>query len=145
MRTLGIDPGAKNIGVAISDSSGTIANPMRVVKHISRQVDAASIAEIAVGNDVNKIVIGQSLDQEGRPTFSGRQASRLAAALRKNLDVDIILWDESGSTQKASSAQRKLNTGREKKNKHVDEIAAVVILQSYLDSINDLPPSTKNP
>ena len=138
MRYLGIDPGEKNIGVAISDPSGTIANPMTVVKHVSRQVDATAITIIVEENDVNKVVIGQSLNQEGKPTFSGRKASRLAAALVKSLDIDVILWDEYDSTQKASFAQRKLRTRRQRKNTHVDEIAAVVILQSYLDTINDL-------
>jgi len=140
MRYLGIDPGEKNIGVAISDPTGTIANPMTVVKHVSRQVDAAAIAVIVEENNVNKIVIGQSLNQERKPTFSGRKASRLAAEIRKSHDIEVLLWDEYDSTQKANLAQRKLRSRRQRKNTHVDEIAAVVILQSYLDTINDLQP-----
>jgi len=79
MRILAIDPGEKNLGIALSDPSGTIANPLRVLKHVSRAIDAASIAQIAVEYQAGLIVVGQALDDEGRSTPQSRRAFRLAA------------------------------------------------------------------
>ena len=81
MRILGIDPGDKNIGVALSDPSGSIANPLTVVQHVSRLIDAATIAELAHKNHVGKIIVGQSFDVDGKPNFQGRKAARFAAAM----------------------------------------------------------------
>jgi len=135
MRILCIDPGEKNIGVAISDPTGTIANPLLVHRHISRVVDAAAISQIAVENSVGLIVVGQALDSEGRPTFSGRRATRLAAALRFQTEIPVILWDESNSTRSAQRSQIELGIPRRKRRGHLDELAATVILQSYLDTL----------
>jgi putative Holliday junction resolvase len=134
MRILGIDPGDKNIGVAISDPSGTIASPLRVFQHISRLIDAATISEIARENNVNKIVVGQSFDMEGKPNFQGRKAARLAAAIRTQTNIAVELWDESFSTQNARNARIALGSTRSKRRGHLDELAATVILQTYLDN-----------
>jgi len=135
MRVLGIDPGAKRLGLAISDLSGTIANPLTVIGHISRPVDAAAIAAIAVENQAGLIVVGQSLDEEGQPTQEGRRASRLAAAIRGQTSLPVVLWDEADSTQSALAARRALGSSRRKRGGHLDELAATVILQSFLDAL----------
>lgn len=133
MRILGIDPGDKNIGVALSDPSGTIANPLTVVQHISRPINAATIAELARENSVGKIIVGQSLDLDGKPSFQGRKAARLAAAIRTQTDIPVELWDEAYSTQEARTARIQMGSTRAKRRGHLDELAATVILQSYLD------------
>lgn len=133
MRILGIDPGEKRIGVAVSDPTGTIANPLTVIKHVSRPVDAAAIAAVAAENQVGLIVVGQSLDENGEPTFEGRQAARLAAAIRSQCDLPVELWDEGFSTQKALAARIALGSPRKKRRGHLDDLAATVILQGYLD------------
>jgi len=135
MRVLGIDPGAKRLGLAISDLSGTIANPLTVIGHISRPVDAAAIAAIAVENQAGLIVVGQSLDEEGQPTQEGRRAFRLAAAIRGQTSLPVVLWDEADSTQSALAARRALGSSRRKRSGHLDELAATVILQSFLDAL----------
>ena len=141
MRILGIDPGDKNIGVALSDPSGTIANPLTVLHHVSRLIDAAAIAELARENYAGKIIIGQSFDLDGKPNFQGRKAARLAAAVRTQTSLPIELWDEAYSTQVARSARITLRSPRSKRKGHLDELAATVILQSYLDS----KPSVEDP
>ena len=133
-RILAIDPGEKRIGIAISDPTGTIANPLTVLKHVSRPIDAASIAQLAQEHGVVRIIVGQSLDVDGNPTVSGRQAARLAAAIRGQTDLPVELWDESGSTQEARAARIVLGSPRRKRGGHLDELAATVILQSYLDA-----------
>ncbi len=135
MRILGIDPGDKNIGVALSDPTGTIANPLTVVLHVSRPINAAAIAGLARENGVEKIVVGQSLDLDGKPSFQGRKALRLAAAIRTQTEIPVELWDEAYSTQEAKAARIQMGTTRAKRRGHLDELAATVILQSYLDNL----------
>jgi len=136
MRILAVDPGERNLGLALSDPTGTIANPLTVLKHISRPVDAASIAQMAQEHDAGCIVVGQALGSDGETTPQSRRARRLAAAIRAQTDTRVVLWDESGSTQTARSARLAMSVPRRKRRGHLDELAATVILQSYLDSIN---------
>lgn len=134
MRILAVDPGSKNIGLALSDPTGTIANPLTIVKHVSRSEDAARIIQLAVEHQAELIIVGQALDDEGIPNFEGRKAARLAAALRAQTDLQVILWDESFSTLTAQSARRELGAPKRKRRGHIDDLAATVILQSYLDA-----------
>ena len=134
MRILGVDPGEKNIGIALSDPTGTIANPFTVVKHVSRPIDAAMIAQLATDNQVGRIIVGQAFDLDGKPNYSGRRAARLAAAIRTQTDLPVELWDESYSTQEARSARIAIGSNRRKRGGHLDELAATVILQSYLNA-----------
>ncbi len=105
MQVLAVDPGEKRLGIAISDPSGTIANPLTVLKHVSRPVDAASIAQIAEENQVGQIVVGQALDTENQPTLQSRRAAHLAEAIRQQTSLPVVLWDETGSTQAARAAR----------------------------------------
>jgi putative Holliday junction resolvase len=139
MRILAVDPGEKRLGIALSDPTGSIANPLTVIRHVSRAVDAAVIAQLASEHEAGKIVIGQALDIEGRPSFEGRRAGRLANVLRTQTDLPVELWDESGSTQAARAARMAMGVKRSKRRGHLDDLAATYILQSYLDAHN--PPS----
>ncbi len=134
MRILAVDPGEKNIGIAISDPTGTIANPLTAVKHVSRSIDAATIAQIAEENNVVQIVVGNALDIDNRPTVQSRRAVRLAAQIRSQTDITVVLWDESGSTQAARNARIALGVPRRKRRGHLDDLAATYLLQTYLDA-----------
>ena len=134
MKILAIDPGEKNIGLAISDELGISANPLTIIKHIQREVDAEKIASVAAEKDVQLIIVGQSFNDEGKPTFEGRRSARFARALRKKTDIPIKLWDESYSTQDARQSHIKMGVSRKKRRGHLDDVAAAVILQSYLNS-----------
>jgi putative Holliday junction resolvase len=134
MRILAVDHGEKRIGLALSDPTGTIANPLDVVHHVSRAVDAAQVATIAAENEAGLIVIGQSFDEDGQPNLAGRRAARFASALREQTDLPVKLWDESFSTQTARAARIRMGVSRNHRGGHLDEIAATVILQSYLDA-----------
>jgi putative Holliday junction resolvase len=134
MRILSIDHGEKRIGVALSDPTGTIASPLKVIEHVSRAIDAAQVADLAVQNDVTLIVVGQSFDEDGNPNPAGRRAARFADELKNQTNIPIQLWDESFSTQDARSARIQLGGSRKKRAGHHDAFAAVVILQSYLEA-----------
>lgn len=142
MRILAIDHGEKRIGLALSDPTATIASPFRVIEHVSRLMDAAQVANLAQENEVGLIVIGQSFDEEGQPNLAGRRAAKFAQALREQTSIPIVLWDESFSTQDARAARIQLGVSRKKRGGHQDSFAAVVILQSYLES--NRPRSTES-
>jgi putative Holliday junction resolvase len=133
-RILGIDPGERKIGVAVSDISGTIATPYLVVKHESREKDANKILEIAKSQEAGLIIIGAAFGSEGEETPISRKATRLAEAIRAKKVMKVILWDESGSTQKARETRLLAGSGRKKRRGHQDEIAAAIILQDFLDN-----------
>lgn len=137
MRIMAIDPGDKNIGVALSDPTNTIASPHTVIKHISRPLDAARIAELALENQVELIIVGQSVDEDGCPSPQGRKAAKLAAAIRNQTTISVTLWDESFSTQSARNAVIAMNIPKKKRRGHLDSLAAAEILQSYLDELHD--------
>lgn len=135
MRILAVDPGDKNIGVALSDPDGVIASPLTVIKHISRPLDAARIAALAIENQVELVIVGQSLNDDGLPSPQGKKAARLAAAIRDQTALPVKLWDESFSTQSAHAALIAMNVPKKKRRGHLDNLAATVILQSYLDTM----------
>jgi len=133
-RTLGVDPGDKRIGLAISDLSGTIANPLMVISHEKRETDAKEIVSVAEKHDVQLIVVGVAMDEEGELSPSGRKGKRLADMIQSLSSIKVVLWDESGSTNKAIDARIHMGVKRKQRKGHMDELAATIILQDYLNS-----------
>jgi putative Holliday junction resolvase len=134
MRILAIDHGSKHIGIAISDPTGTIANPLKVLDHVARNVDAAAVANLANTNNAALIVIGQSIDDDGQPTFEGRRTIRFAEALKILTNLKVVFWDESFTTQEARAARIAMGVSRKNRQGHLDSLAATYLLQSYLDA-----------
>ena len=134
MRILAVDPGEKHIGIAISDPTGTIATPHSILKHVARMLDAAAIANLAAQNQVELIVVGRSLDENGDPTPQSRRADRFIEAIKQQSDLSVIPWDESFTTRESRQARIDMRTPRQKRRGHLDDHAAAIILQSYLDS-----------
>jgi len=134
MSILAIDHGEKRIGIALSDPTGTIASPLTVIKHVSRLMDAAQVANLASEHGAELIVIGQSFDEEGNPNLAGRRAARFAETLKEQTQIPVVLWDESFSTQDARAARIELGVSRKRRAGHHDAFAAVMILQSYIES-----------
>jgi len=134
MRILAIDHGEKRIGLALSDETATIASPLKVIEHVSRAIDAAQVADLAMQNNAALIVVGQSFDEDGNPNPAGRRAGRFADELKNQTNIPIELWDESFSTQDARVTRIQLGVSRKKRAGHHDALAAVVILQSYLEA-----------
>ncbi len=134
MKVLGVDHGERRIGLAISDVTGTIAGPLSVLKHVSRAVDAAQVAALASEHQAELIVVGESFDEEGRANTAGRRVERFAEALKLQTTLPIVLWDESMSTSDARDFRIEMGAPRKRRRGHLDEAAAAVILQSYLDA-----------
>ena len=125
VRILAVDHGEKRIGLALSDPTATIASPLTVIAHVSRALDAAQVAALATEHDASLILVGQSFDEAGHPNAAGRSAARFAEALRLQTNL---------STQDARASRIKLGVSRKKRAGHHDALAAVVILQSYLEA-----------
>jgi putative holliday junction resolvase len=136
MRILAVDPGDKNIGLALSDPTGMIASPLVVIKHVSRSLDAARIAALASENQAELIIVGQALNDEGLPSPQGKKAARLATAIRNQTTIPVKLWDESFSTQSARSTLIEMNVPKKKRRGHLDNLAAAAMLQSFLDALH---------
>jgi len=105
-----------------------------VIRHVSRLMDAAQVASLAAENEAALIVIGQSYDEEGKPNLAGRRAAKFAEALKEQTQIPVVLWDESFSTQDARATRIEMGVSRRKRAGHMDELAAVMILKSYLDA-----------
>ena len=136
-RVLGVDPGEKRIGLSISDPTQTIASPLAVVEHQSRTEDAIKIISTAVEQGAVLIILGHPDDFDEEPSFQGRKSIRLRDELALQGNIPVQLWSEYGSTQEAQSARRKMGVPRAKRSGHLDDLAATVILQSYLNSQMD--------
>jgi putative Holliday junction resolvase len=133
-RILAVDPGSKNIGIAISDPTSTIARPLQVVKHVSMLLDAAQIVQIATENEAKEIIVGLPTGGSGELISQSRHSQKLAEVIRSQSEISVILWDENNSTQIARRSLIDLNISVSKRSGHQDALAAAVILQSYLDA-----------
>lgn len=136
-RILAVDSGSERIGLAISDETGTIANPLTVIKHIKRELDAEKITSIANEYSVKTIIVGQSFSADGTPNPSGRKSARLAEVIQKMIEIPVLLWDEFETTKIAQKAMREMKTKKKRYQSHADDLAATVLLQSYLDAQSD--------
>jgi putative Holliday junction resolvase len=126
MRVLAVDPGDVRIGLALSDPTGLIARPLRVIHHTARAEDAEVILQIAHEHDVGRIVVGLALDQDGEVGPQARKSLRLIECLRSVGTLPIEPWDESGSTQAAHRGNLR--------DPMLDARAAAVLLQEYLNA-----------
>lgn len=133
-RVLGVDVGEKRIGIALSDPTGTIATPYKVIQHINRLIDTASIAQIASDFQVVKIVVGIPRNEANSESPHIRHIQKFTTALKTQTSIPIITWDESFSTNNAQEARRIMGVSKKDRSGHLDDLAAAIILQTYLES-----------
>ena len=134
MRVLAVDHGARRIGVAISDLTATLARPLTIIAHESRARDAERVLKLAREHQIQVIVVGESLDEQGEPNAAGRRARLFAEALRASAELRVVMWDESLSTQDARRLRIAGGASKKRRGARIDAAAAAVILQSYLES-----------
>lgn len=135
VRALGIDPGTKRIGLAVSDLSGTVASPLAVLQRSrSRRHDLGEIARIAREEEVEVIVFGLPLNMDGSRGTSARAAAAEAGRLATVVDVPIEMHDERLTTVTADRNMIEAGLRAPERRKIVDKVAAAVMLQSWLDA-----------
>jgi putative Holliday junction resolvase len=140
LKIMAVDHGQKNIGLALSDETGILARPFAIIAHISKVLDAAQVADQAVSQDVGRIIVGVSYDEAGDPNPAGRRAINFAEVLRQQTSLPVDLWDETLTTQDARAARIASGAPRKKRAGHLDDVAAAMLLQNYLDN-QPLPPN----
>lgn len=134
MRALGLDLGAKRIGVAVSDRSGTIASPLLVLQRsgsIAR--DHQAIAKLVLEEEAEAVVVGLPLNMNGSSGPAAKAAVKEAEALATVVGVPVYTSDERRTTVTADQAMMEAGLNAQQRRKHVDKIAAAVLLQQWLD------------
>lgn len=140
-RLMGIDHGLKRIGLATSDPSGLVARELAIIKRKSKREDFERIQQLAEQEKIVAFVVGvpQNLDAwEGMPLQSDT-VLRWVENFRPTTSLPIILWDEQMSSHDAQEISRRY---KRRPTDPIDDLAARVILQSYLDAVRDglIPP-----
>ena len=134
-RLMGIDPGKKRVGIAMSDENKIIATPYTTIIKSDYLKFVNEIKAIYKENDIKGIVIGNPINMDGTASKSSQSAKDLAINLSKDITENVTLWDERLSSQGAFNLSRKLDINTSKKVKKLDENAAQFILQGALDYI----------
>lgn len=135
-RILAVDPGEKRLGLAISDPTQTIASPLMVLPSQSMKQDALEILKTAADQDAVLIIVGHPLHWDGAESAQAKGARQLVELLQELGDLPVDLADEYGTTQAARDTRLKMNVSREKRSGHLDDLAAAILLQNYLDTLD---------
>ncbi len=136
MRILGLDVGTKTVGVAISDEMGWTAQGLETIKINEERGHFGfdRISELVKQYNVDKIVVGLPKNMNGTIGPRGEACQQFAANLRELLQLDVVMWDERLSTMAAERLLISADVSRKKRKQVIDKMAAVVILQGFLDS-----------
>ncbi|HHU62912.1 MAG TPA: Holliday junction resolvase RuvX [Clostridiales bacterium] len=137
MRLLGLDIGDKRIGIAVSDALGWTAQGIESYTRSNNDEDIKHIHNLIDKYNVEKLVVGLPKNMDGSLGPQSEKIKTFCQRLCHHKDIEIIYWDERLSTM---SAEKMLISGdmpREKRKKVIDKVAAVIILQNYLDMINN--------
>ena len=132
-RLIGIDPGGKRIGIALSDENKIVATPYTTIIKENYRDLVDQIKKIVKEYDIDGIVIGNPINMDGTEGPSSQSAKDLAKNLSKDITENITLWDERLSSQGAFNLSNDLTINSSKKVKKLDENSAQFILQGILD------------
>ncbi len=139
MRIMGLDLGSRTVGVAISDPLLLTAQGVEIIRRDSenklRKTYARIEELIASYGDVEKIVVGYPKNMNNTVGERAQKSEQFKEALERRCGIPVVLWDERLTTVAAENAMKESGIRREDRRKYVDEIAAMLILQGYLDYI----------
>ncbi|WP_096201393.1 Holliday junction resolvase RuvX [Bacillus sp. FJAT-45350] len=136
MRILGLDVGTKTVGIAISDELGWTAQGHDTIRRTEEEdpmLVFESIAKLVKDYDIEKVVVGLPKNMNGTIGPSGEACQQFAEQLKQYITGPIILWDERLTTVAAEKMLISADVSRKKRKKVIDKMAAVMILQGYLD------------
>ena len=130
---MGIDPGRKRVGIAISDENKIIATPYTTIIKNKYSDFVKEIIEIFKENQIKGIVVGNPINMDGTSSNSSQSAKDLAINLSKDVTENVLLWDERLSSQGAFNLSNDLASNTTKKVSKLDQNSAQFILQGVLD------------
>jgi len=136
-RLLGIDPGKKNIGLAICDENKAVATPFKTLTKNNFESLFKEIDKIIQENEIKGIVIGNPVNMDGSLGRSAQSSLDFAKNLSKNITIPITLWDERLSSEGAFKITKYLNTSVTKQIKNLDKNSAAFILQGAIDYLTN--------
>ena len=136
-RLLGIDPGSKNVGIAICDENKKVATPLKIIQKSKFQKLLKEINEIIEENHIKGIIIGNPINMDGSLGKSSQSASDFAKNISNNIAIPIVLWDERLSSEGSFKIMKILDTNVSNRVKKLDKNAAAFILQGAIDFLNN--------
>lgn len=135
MRILGLDLGTKTLGLAISDLTKTIANPLMTLRFEEADYDLLlpKLQELVANEKIEKLVLGLPKNMNNTLGSRAEETILFKEKLEKYLNIEVVLQDERRSTIEATNYMLEANMSRKKRKQKIDGLAASIILQTYLD------------
>lgn len=135
MRYLGLDLGTKTLGISISDKTGIIASNFKTLRFAEKDYDSTiePLKEIVNEYDIKCIVLGLPKNMNNSLGFRSEETLEYKKLLENNINIDVVLQDERLTTMEANNYMLEADISRKKRKEKKDELAASIILQSYLD------------
>lgn len=134
MRMMGLDVGDATIGVAVSDELGMIAHGVTTIRRTSLEKDLEGLKNIILEKNISKIVVGLPKNMNNTIGPRGQISIDFAELLKQRFsEAEVVLWDERLTTSAAQRALLEADVSRKKRKTVIDKVAAVFILQNYMD------------
>lgn len=134
MRILALDVGEKNIGLAISDKLGLIAQGLPTLKHQTKDEDISAIANILKDHHITEVIVGIPVNLDGSLGKKAQEVAVFLEDLKKKITLPIKVWDERFTSVQAEKVLLEAGLSRKKRKGKIDQLAARLILQNYLDA-----------
>ncbi|MDB2439212.1 Holliday junction resolvase RuvX [Hellea sp.] len=134
---LGVDPGTKTLGLAISDRTRLISTPLKTIKREKFTLDAQKLFKIYGDNNASALIVGLPINMNGTHGPRTQSVRDFCTNLLKLEDLPIFLWDERLSTMAVTRGMLEADMSRKKRKENVDKLAAGYILQGVLDRLRN--------
>jgi putative Holliday junction resolvase len=133
MRTMGLDVGTKTVGIAVSDALGITAQGITTLRRQNLKADLAELARLCEAHEVTRLVVGLPLNMDGTEGPRAEASRSFGAAAGRATGLPVIYWDERLTTVAAQRVLLEADVSRKKRRQVVDQLAAQLILQGWLD------------
>lgn len=138
-RILALDLGARRIGLAVSDELGITAQGLETLVRTNKRTDFAALSAIAAEKQVRLILLGNPLRMNGDAGTRTQWTLEFAEDLRRRTGIEVRLWDERLTSVEAERVLQGSGIANDKRKAAIDRLSAVILLQSYLDSLGERP------
>jgi len=135
MRILALDHGSKRIGVAVSDETKTIAQPLEYIPAEPFADFLARLKQLLIAKEIDLVLIGLPRNMDGSYGPAAQKVETFAGVLKMAITVPIKMWDERLTSSQANKILIQAKVRRDKRKEKVDKMAAAILLQSYLNGI----------
>jgi putative Holliday junction resolvase len=143
VRLLGLDVGDRRIGLALSDETETLASGLPTFERIGPRKDVRTLVELVRRHEVGEVVVGLPIRLDGTIGPQAEKVQAFADELKAAVKVPLVTWDERFTTTIAEQSLIEADVSRRKRKGLVDQVAAVLILQSYLDYRKQAAPAAE--